>query len=176
MSFLFTWLVCIETIQRWILAWYVKNLVEWELGGETDVFEKNAPFHSVHHKFHIWPGTAPEPPRWDIKRERLLIPMRKNYNLQTCRECGLKWRKVRRDKITGRIRPETCVFRQDRRMHKKKTGAELQSIPWTVRWQENHSQSLMQGINVLPSQFSPFHIITACSSNIQLSSCIFYKY
>jgi hypothetical protein len=51
----------------------VKQSVEWELAGETEVLGGNVPRrHFVHHKSHMtWPGTEPGPPRWEANTNRL---------------------------------------------------------------------------------------------------------
>jgi hypothetical protein len=45
----------------------VKQSVEWELAGETEVLGENLPQgHSAHHEFHkTWAGLELRPPRWE---------------------------------------------------------------------------------------------------------------
>jgi hypothetical protein len=45
----------------------VDQLVEWEFGGETEVFGKNLPqYHFFHQNSHMtWPAIEPWPSRWE---------------------------------------------------------------------------------------------------------------
>jgi hypothetical protein len=46
----------------------VKQSVEWELAGETEILGENLPqLHIVHHKYHMtWPGLERGPPWWEV--------------------------------------------------------------------------------------------------------------
>jgi hypothetical protein len=49
----------------------MKQSVEWELAGETEVHGDNlVQHHFVHHKSHMtWPGIEPGPPRWEAGKK-----------------------------------------------------------------------------------------------------------
>jgi hypothetical protein len=56
------------TSPRWYVMVIVDKLVEWRLGGKTEVLGENLPhLHFVHHKSHMTrPGFEPGPLRWEI--------------------------------------------------------------------------------------------------------------